>query len=113
MQERAESDETPPPGEVLERLSIFLNDVARDLTGLYRDARARGEGGTAEARDRSAELRKWALLAHEEKAKVDKLIQDRDGGGAGGAIDFGAVRVEVGRRLARLRAAADARGVPE
>ena len=45
-----------------------------------------------------------ALL--EERRNVEKLRKELAGGGAGdGALDLGAARDEIGRRLARLRAA--------
>ncbi|WP_413875454.1 hypothetical protein [Albidovulum sp.] len=54
------------------------------------------------------DLRSALQIVFEERAKVAKLREDRDGGGAGErALDLDAARDEICRRLARLRDAAD------
>lgn len=53
------------------------------------------------------DLRSALQIVFEERAKVAKLREDRDGGGGERALDLDAARDEIGRRLARLRDAAD------
>lgn len=54
------------------------------------------------------DLRSALQIVFEERAKLAKLREDRDGGSAGArALDLDAARDEIGRRLARLRDAAD------
>lgn len=53
------------------------------------------------------DLRSALQIVFEERAKVAKLREDGDGGGGGRALDLDAARDEIGRRLARLRDAAD------
>ncbi len=56
------------------------------------------------------DLRSALQIVFEERAKVAKLRQDRDGGGGDGGgrtFDLDAARDEICRRLARLRDARD------
>lgn len=53
------------------------------------------------------DLRAALQIVFEERAKVAKLKEDIGVGDAGRALDLDAARTEIGRRLARLRDAAD------
>ena len=110
-------DGSPPEGQTpvgkrLATMLLFLEAAAGDAARRF-EAMAAGEGGSlTEAAKELVELRKWAGLAYEEQARIDKLMRDQPGGGAGRDIDFAAARDEIGRRLDRLRAAACAGELP-
>ena len=53
------------------------------------------------------DLRAALQIVFEERAKVAKLKEDGGRGGGERALDLDAARVEIGRRLARLRDAGD------
>lgn len=53
------------------------------------------------------DLRAALQIVFEERAKVAKLKKDGGGGGSERALDLDAARVEICRRLARLRDAGD------
>ncbi len=53
------------------------------------------------------DLRAALQIVFEERAKVAKLKEDVGASGDERALDLDAARVEIGRRLARLRDAAD------
>jgi hypothetical protein len=91
------------------------DDVLAVAEGLYREAaielhraiKALRDGQFSEvkaAQSAIRDLRATALQVLEERGKVDKLRKQIVGEvGAGGALDFGAARTEIGRRLACLR----------
>ncbi|MCK4713340.1 MAG: hypothetical protein KAT26_10715 [Marinosulfonomonas sp.] len=59
------------------------------------------------------DLSKALQTAFDERAKVEKLRKNRTGVVHDYALDFDAARDEIGRRMARLRAARSAGGVSE
>ena len=65
-----------------------------------------------EAGPRLRELSKSVQTALEERAKLEKLKKQKAGIVHDYALDFDAARDEIGRRMARLRAAADTETVP-
>ena len=71
-----------------------------------------GAGGTG-THALTSELRKWAMVLTEEQGKVERSIREGGGDPWEGELDLGRARDTIGRRLARLRAAAGAGGVPE
>jgi hypothetical protein len=90
-------------------------DVLAVAEGLYREAVIELHRAIAALRDGQItevkaaqtairDLRATALQVLEERGKVDKLRKQIAGEvGAGGVLDFGAARTEIGRRLACLR----------
>lgn len=112
-------DVRPPEGEEpqarkrLADVMLFLEEVASEIVDKYREVISGDAPRPKEAQDLANELRKWASLAFEEQAKIDKFIKDRSPGTADGVIDFGAVRAQIGGRLAQLRAAGNSGDVPE
>lgn len=94
--------------QVLLFLDASAGEMARRLEALLS-----GEGASAQEVARElGDLRKWAQLAYEERNRIEKLIRENegrnDGGDGGHEIDFADARVQIGRRLDRLRAAAAA-----
>ncbi len=66
------------------------------------------QGGGTEvkaATQAAKDLRTAFHTLMEERTRVDKLRKQTAGAAASGALDFDAARIEIGRRLARLRAA--------
>lgn len=113
------SETKPPLGgksadELLADMSMFLRDTFEELTNLYKAAR---DGTPPKEKDvvaKAVELRKWAQIAFDEKRKLDEFHGKHCSEGSGeNVIDFAAVRVEIGRRLDRLRASESAGKVSE
>lgn len=81
--------------------------IAKELS----DARQKIEQGEfdnlKEATRAIRDLRMALQMAMEERAKVAKLDKENAGVVNAYALDFDAARVEIGRRLARLREAGD------
>ncbi len=106
-------DGTPDGGDAGMRQLIAEADAQfhraiRELNA----AIARLEQGAEPGRDIVEAVRglgKALTVAFEERARVERLRRQDGGGGgdAGPAFDFDAARDEIGRRLARLRAAGD------
>ena len=92
------------PDAVLEVAENLYRDAAVEL---YRTITALRSGEFNEvkaAQTAIRDLRATALHVLDERNKVDKLRKQIAGQvGAGGALDFDAARIEIGRRLACLR----------
>lgn len=85
--------------ELLERTLDAARAVPTyDETDVVKDVRAVGAA--------------FALAIQQEAKARDAGSQRYGRRGGGGALDLEAARVEIGRRLARLRAAGDGDGVP-
>lgn len=110
------NDERPPPGEpprpaqmVAVAEQLFSSSVAALGVALARVER--GEFDKAgELVAACTALRKALALAIQERQSLGKVDTQVDAD-THGALDLAAARDEIGRRLARLRAAGDAGGV--
>ncbi len=102
----------PPDPDGLAEAKVMLDAVIRALGQKVRSLEAEEAVKTAEALALTQELRRWALVAFEEREKVEKRMKDRGGIVHDHSIDFDQARAQIGRRLARLRAAGGSGGVP-
>jgi hypothetical protein len=102
-----------PVGEKLTWLMMFLEASAGAVSRRFEAMLAGEVGPLQETSKELVELRKWAGLAYEEQARIEKLIRDQDGRVGDHEIDFADARAQIGRRLARLRAAGGAGDVSE
>lgn len=94
------------PEALLKASEDLYREVALELVAATERLR-QGELGEVKAAVQAAkDLRVAFQLVMEERTRVDKL-RKQVAGAAGGAgeLDFAAARTEIGRRLARLRAA--------
>jgi hypothetical protein len=110
------NDDLPPPGappdaDALAEAKRMLDAVIRALGRKVKSLEADEAVKVAEALALTQELRRWALVAFEEREKVEKRMKDRGGIVHDHSIDFDEARAQIGRRLARLRAAGGAGGV--
>lgn len=91
-------------GDVLALAEALYRDAAVELHRVIEALRAGEFGEIKAAQSAIRDLRATALHVLDERGKVDKLRKQVLGQvGAGGALDFDAARVEIGRRLACLR----------
>ncbi len=106
----------PPEGETAGNdptaaAEALLSETAEVVRQLLAQVRA-GEFGKAEALAREqAQLRKALLAAITERQTIERLKRESGAEAPNAALDLVAAREEIGRRLARLRAAAGADGV--
>jgi precorrin-6x reductase len=68
---------------------------------------------TAEIKAQATDLRKAIQTVFEERHRLDRILEKNAGEHGGTGYDLDAARSEIGRRLARLRAAQAADGVSE
>lgn len=94
------------PEALLKASEDLYRDVALELAAATERLR-QGELGEVKAAMQAAkDLRAAFQLVMEERTRVDKLRKQVAGiAGGAGELDFTAARAEIGRRLARLRAA--------
>lgn len=102
-----------PAEEVLASASMFLRDSFEELSKLYRAARDGAPPSEKTLNEASAQFKKWAQHALDEKRKVDEFYGKIAPKGGGAEIDFDEARAQIGRRLACLRAAQGSGGVSE
>ena len=99
--------------EGLAEAQALFDSARRQLFGAIRDV----EGGNAPAVKKLqpllAELRRATWTIHEERKKQDEERKRELGIVNGYALDLGAAREEIERRLGSLRAAEDPGGVPQ
>ncbi|MGC9417797.1 MAG: hypothetical protein ACP5EN_02385 [Rhodovulum sp.] len=82
-----------------------LNDIIEEVeAGNTERARA--------LRGALTDLGKAVQTAFDERLRVDKLLRQETGGTRDHALDLGAARIEVGRRLDRMRSARRTDGLP-
>ncbi|MDV7269994.1 hypothetical protein RYZ20_03665 [Thioclava sp. A2] len=89
--------------DMLKATEEMYREVTEELALAIRNIR---EGDVAEAKAARAavrDLRAALQLAMEERNRVEKLRREAAGVVRGYALDFDAARLEIGRRLARLR----------
>lgn len=100
---------TPVGGEASERIVCEAFEQLTDSTELVglvmQDIRAGKLGAAKDLADAIRDMRKTFQTAIEERARFDKLRKDNAGIVNDYALDFDAARLEIGSRLARLRAA--------
>ena len=68
---------------------------------------------TADTKAQAIDLRKTIQTVFEERHRLDKILEKNAGAHGGTGYDLDAARSEIGRRLARLRAAQPTDGVSE
>lgn len=93
------------PADVLAETEELYTRAARGLFHVISEMET-GVGPDGKAALQAAKDLKSALeMVMSERARVDKFRERAEGAVGGGTLDLDAARVEVGRRLARLRAA--------
>ena len=105
MQDHAGGD-TPPTGAgVLERALAIFDHAATELGQALERLRDDGamEEGSARALRAVRALQAALAVCLEERVKGDRLRNEVAGVVGARALDLDAARVEIGRRLARLR----------
>ncbi|MGY6536677.1 MAG: permease [Pararhodobacter sp.] len=88
---------------------LFAQSAESLMTAII-DIQAGQFGPVGEMGATLAALRKALEAVLNERARIDR-INSREGGARDGELDLGAARAEIRRRMDRLRAAADTRGV--
>ncbi|HEY0274544.1 MAG TPA: hypothetical protein VGC31_00525 [Paenirhodobacter sp.] len=95
------------PVDLLEETEALYREMAEELARALKGAR-RGEVKDAKAAVQAVkDMRSAFQLLMEERTRVEKLRKQVIGAVRGRALDFDTARVEIGRRLARLRDAGD------
>lgn len=108
------TDETPPDGEEVAGMdpvaasTLLLSETVEVVRLLMEQVRAGDFGRLDELAREQANLRKALAAAILERQHAQRLRRDEPADAAG-ALDLDAARAEIGRRLARLRSAADAK----
>jgi len=97
--------------EILLIAEKHFDRMLRQVEELIATLEADGTAASKEAVVRIRDLGKAQQTAFEERAKVEKLKKHAAGIVHDYALDFDAARVEIGRRIARLRDAKRAEGV--
>jgi hypothetical protein len=93
------------PVDVLAETEALYDRAARGLFRVIAEMET-GAGPDGKAAQVAARDLKAALeMVMNERARVDKFRERAEGAVGGGALDLDAARDEIGRRLARLRAA--------
>lgn len=110
------TQDKPPEGDGPEQEMLLATEALfRSSSRALSEALQRLEAGelatAAYMPGAMAMVRKALALALTERQAVGKLGNDSGAGGDAATLDLAAARVEVGRRLARLRETGDAGGV--
>lgn len=113
MSEKVPPNGGPPADKLLASASMFLKDTFEELSILYMAAREGTPPSDKQLNEAAAQFKKWAQHALDEKRKVDELYGKIAPKGGGVEIDFAEARAQIGRRLARLRAAQTSGELPE
>ncbi len=92
-----------PPVDLLAASEQYLRESAELLVLTIQDVRAGKLGEVRTAQQAVRDLKQTFQTVMEERTRVDKLRKQVAGVVHGHALDFGAARDEIGRRLARLR----------
>ncbi|WP_226934911.1 hypothetical protein [Pseudogemmobacter faecipullorum] len=98
-------------GEALELTGELYRIAVEELNEAFAEIRAGRFAGAKEAKRAVRDLADLSKALLEERRNVERLRRQiagelTTGLSGGGALDLGAARDEIGRRLARLRAAA-------
>ncbi|WGV17080.1 hypothetical protein [Fuscovulum ytuae] len=89
--------------EALDHALGVMDRAARDLATALAGVMANHGDGAGRARRAVIELQMALGVVLEERVRVDRLRNEVAGVVGGRALDLDAARVEIGRRLARLR----------
>ncbi|MBD1205536.1 MAG: hypothetical protein O9292_08975 [Rhodobacteraceae bacterium] len=89
--------------EALDRALEVLDRSARDLATALAGVMTNHGDGAGRARRAVIELQMALAVVLDERVRVDRLRNEVAGVVGGRALDLDAARVEIGRRLARLR----------
>jgi hypothetical protein len=87
----------------LEATEELYRGAVEELTAALKDIRQGDLAEAKTARQAVRELRAALSTALEERNRVEKLRREAAGVVRDHALDFDAARIEIGRRLARLR----------
>lgn len=110
MTETSSREGPQAPRDLLAVVDEQLQASIEALGAAILDIRNGRFGAARDMAPALAGLRKALEAALHERARIAKLDHG-DGAGGGGALDLGAARHEIGRRLACLHAARDGDGV--
>ncbi|WP_172961024.1 hypothetical protein [Oceaniglobus roseus] len=110
---KADASETTPPSMLLlKEAEDHYADALRELLALRRSFQDREDLPEAEMKRVVGTYARATQTLFDERKKVEELGKRIRGTVLADAIDFDAVRDEIGRRLDRLRAVAGPVGVP-
>ncbi|HBQ35898.1 MAG TPA: hypothetical protein DD729_03515 [Rhodobacteraceae bacterium] len=101
------------PEEILLIAEKHFDRMLRRAEEIITSLEAEETGISKEAAGRIRDLSKAVQTALDERAKLEKLRKQKAGIVHEYALDFDAARDEIGRRMARLRAAGNAEGISE
>lgn len=94
-----------PPVDMLAVTGEWLDEAVRNVAQAVQDLRAGRLEGVKDVQTAIRDLKASIQLLNEERNRVEKYTRQIAGAAGGGALDLGAARDEIGRRLACLRAA--------
>ena len=89
--------------KLLKATEDLYREVAEELTQAVQDIRQGDIAEAKAAKQAVRDLRAALQMALDERNRVEKLRREAAGVVRGYALDFDAARLEIGRRLARLR----------
>lgn len=92
-----------PPVDLLAATEGLYRETAEELIRAMQGIRAGQLGEVKAATQAVKDLRAALHLVMEERNRVEKSRREIAGAVGAGALDLGAARDEIGRRLARLR----------
>jgi hypothetical protein len=96
-------DGDEPPVDVLAATEEYLRETVEQIVRAVRDVRAGRAGDIKAAQLIVRDLKTLFAMIMDERTRVEKLRKQVAGVVHGHALDFGAARDEIGRRLACLR----------
>lgn len=97
------SDQETVPKDLISATEDLYREAAGELAQAIRNIRQGRLGDVKATAQAVRDLKVAFQLAMDERTRVEKLRKEDSGAGNGRAFDFDAARVEIGRRLARLR----------
>ncbi|WP_287182662.1 hypothetical protein [Rhodovulum sp.] len=107
-----QADETAARA-LLEEAEEHYRRTIRALNGIIEEVEAGKTERARALRGALTDLGKAVQTAFDERLRVGKLLRDEAGGACDYALDLDEARVEVGRRLDRLRVTRRADGLSE
>lgn len=93
------------PVDLLAETEILFRETAEDLVRAIKRLKARPGDDGKTATQAVKDLKTAFQMVMDERTRVDKLRRQAAGAVGDHALDFGAARDEIGRRVARLRIA--------
>ena len=97
------TEDAPAPVDLVAATEGLYRETAEGLWSAMEKVRAGQTDEVKAVTQAVKDLKAAFLLAMEERNKVEKLRKQVAGDVGTGALDFDAARIEIGRRLARLR----------